>query len=71
MSVPDAPTPDPPERGSPPATSGRSADTFTSAYRQGFVRVAACTPQCEVGDPAFNAAETLALARGRGAQRAT
>jgi len=37
--------------------------SFYSIYQQGFVRVAACTPKCEVGDPGYNLAETLALAR--------
>lgn len=37
--------------------------SFWSAYRQGFVRVAACQPRCEVGDPALNLARTLELAR--------
>lgn len=37
--------------------------SFYSIYQQGFVRVAACTPKCEVGDPSYNLAETLALAR--------
>jgi NAD+ synthase (glutamine-hydrolysing) len=34
---------------------------FHSLHRQGFVRVAACTPRMAVGDPAANASETLAL----------
>jgi NAD+ synthase (glutamine-hydrolysing) len=34
---------------------------FYSIHRQGFVRVAACTPRIHVGDPASNADETLAL----------
>ena len=34
---------------------------FFSLHRQGFVRVAACTPKMAVGDPAANAAETLAM----------
>jgi NAD+ synthase (glutamine-hydrolysing) len=34
---------------------------FFALHRQGFVRVAACTPRIEVGDPAANADETLAL----------
>ena len=34
---------------------------FLSLHRQGFVRVAACTPRMAVGDPAANAAETLAM----------
>ncbi|UDQ88494.1 hypothetical protein LJE71_19930 [Xanthobacter autotrophicus] len=37
--------------------------SFYSIYRQGFIRVAACTPKCEVGDPGYNVAETLAVAR--------
>lgn len=38
-------------------------DEFSSIYAQGFVRVAACTPRVAVGDPAFNLASTLDLAR--------
>jgi NAD+ synthase (glutamine-hydrolysing) len=41
---------------------------FYSAYDQGFVRVAACTPICEIGDPDFNANATLELARQGHAQ---
>jgi NAD+ synthase (glutamine-hydrolysing) len=37
--------------------------TFYSAYRHGFVRVAACTHQTTIGDPAANAASVLRLAR--------
>ena len=40
-----------------------SKDAFFSLHRQGFVRVAACTPRIEVGDPKSNADETLALMR--------
>lgn len=40
-----------------------SKDTFFSLHRHGFVRVAACTPRIEVGDPKSNAEETLALMR--------
>ncbi len=36
---------------------------FFSHHRQGFVRVAACTPRIHVGDPRANAKETLALMR--------
>ncbi|MBS0334196.1 MAG: NAD(+) synthase [Proteobacteria bacterium] len=36
---------------------------FHSIHSHGFVRVAACTPAVAVGDPGFNCAETLALAR--------
>ncbi len=38
-------------------------DVFYSIHRQGFVRVAACTPRIHVGDPNSNAEETLALMR--------
>ncbi|MUL79278.1 NAD(+) synthase [Mycolicibacterium sp. CBMA 226] len=36
---------------------------FYSAYRHGFVRVAACTHHTELADPATNAASVLRLAR--------
>jgi NAD+ synthase (glutamine-hydrolysing) len=36
---------------------------FYSHHRQGFVRVAACTPRIHIGDPQGNARETLALMR--------
>src|SRR6185436_14449843 len=36
---------------------------FYSMHRQGFVRVATCTPVTSVGDPKANAEETLALMR--------
>jgi NAD+ synthase (glutamine-hydrolysing) len=36
---------------------------FGSPYRHGFVRVAAAVPHVRVGNPAFNAARTLNLAR--------
>ena len=42
---------------------------FFSPYRHEFLRVAACVPRIEVGDPAFNAAETLDLAREGDAQK--
>ena len=41
---------------------------FYSIHSHGFVRVAACTPRVLPGDPGFNAAETLALARQGHAQ---
>jgi NAD+ synthase (glutamine-hydrolysing) len=41
---------------------------FYSVYDQGFVRVAACTPICEIGDPDFNTNATLAMAREGHAQ---
>ena len=34
---------------------------FANPYAHGFVRVAACTPRVRPADPAFNAAQTLAL----------
>ena len=36
---------------------------FYSAYRQGFVRVAACTHHSTIGDPAANAESVLRIAR--------
>jgi NAD+ synthase (glutamine-hydrolysing) len=36
---------------------------FYAIHSHGFVRVAACTPAVAVGDPGFNAAQTLALAK--------
>ena len=39
----------------------QTKDAFFSLHRQGFVRVAACTPRICVGDPKSNAEETLAL----------
>jgi NAD+ synthase (glutamine-hydrolysing) len=41
---------------------------FHAMHSHGFVRVAACTPAVRVGDPGFNAAETLALAKQGHAQ---
>lgn len=41
---------------------------FHGIYDQGFVRVAACTPECEVADPTFNATATLDLWRRGHAQ---
>ena len=38
-------------------------EAFFSLHRQGFVRVAACTPRITVADPKSNAEETLALMR--------
>src|SRR5688572_16269820 len=44
--------------------------TFYSLQRQGFVRVAACTPQICVGDPQANTDETLLLMREGEARKA-
>src|SRR5258708_35668005 len=44
-------------------------EAFLSIHRQGFVRVAGCTPRVHVGDPASNAEETLALMRAAEARR--
>ena len=46
-----------------------AVDQFLSIYRQGFVRVAACRPRCEIADPTFNLSETLSLVR-QGHERA-
>jgi len=43
--------------------SYNSRVSFFSLHRQGFVRVAACTPRVHVGDPSSNADETLAAMR--------
>jgi NAD+ synthase (glutamine-hydrolysing) len=45
-------------RGGPAVTK-----PFHAIHSHGFVRVASCTPAVAVGDPGFNAAETLALAK--------
>jgi NAD+ synthase (glutamine-hydrolysing) len=42
---------------------------FFSPYRHEFLRLAACVPRIEVGDPAFNVAQTLELARQGDAQK--
>jgi len=54
----------------PDSPVGRPLEDFLSIYRQGFVRVAACQPRCEVADPDFNLARTLELARAGDAQGA-
>ena len=36
--------------------------TFASLYSHGFVRVAAAVPHMRIGEPAFNAERTIALA---------
>ncbi|HEY0062774.1 MAG TPA: NAD(+) synthase [Telluria sp.] len=36
---------------------------FLNLYSHGFARVAVATPRCRIADPAFNAAQTIALAR--------
>lgn len=38
-----------------------ATERFLSLYRQGFVRVAACRPKCEVADPTYNLARTIEL----------
>lgn len=38
-------------------------ERFFNLYTHGFARVAVGVPRCRVADPAFNASETLALAR--------
>ncbi|MGZ5048605.1 MAG: NAD(+) synthase [Usitatibacter sp.] len=44
-------------------------ESFLSLHRQGFVRVAGCTPRVHVGDPESNAKETLTLMRAADARR--
>jgi NAD+ synthase (glutamine-hydrolysing) len=39
------------------------AVSFFNLYNHNFVRIAVCIPEVRVGDPAFNAAQTSALAR--------
>ncbi|RKP56672.1 NAD(+) synthase [Pararobbsia silviterrae] len=43
---------------------------FFNLYTHGFARVAVGVPRCRVADPAFNAAQTLALARDAAARGA-
>ena len=43
---------------------------FSNLYSHDFARVAVATPRCRVADPAFNAAQTIALARQAHAQGA-
>jgi NAD+ synthase (glutamine-hydrolysing) len=43
---------------------------FLNLYSHGFARVAVATPRCRIADPAFNAAQTIALARQAGDQGA-
>lgn len=44
--------------------------SFFALHRQGFVRVAACTPRTAIGDPARNVSETLDLLRAAAARHA-
>jgi NAD+ synthase (glutamine-hydrolysing) len=52
-------------RGELPVKSVKTSGSrpFHAIHSHGFVRVAACTPAVAVGDPGFNAAQTLALAK--------
>ena len=47
-----------------------AAPPFESIYRHGFARVAVATPRVEVAAPAFNAAQTIELARQAARERA-
>jgi NAD+ synthase (glutamine-hydrolysing) len=47
-----------------------SREPFFNLYRQGFARVALATPLVRIGDPAANAAATLALMREAAAKKA-
>lgn len=44
--------------------------SFFNLYRHNFVRVAVCVPQVRVADPAYNAGQTVALARRAAKQHA-
>jgi NAD+ synthase (glutamine-hydrolysing) len=44
--------------------------SFFNLYRHDFIRLAVCIPRVGLGDPAFNAEETIALARAAAARRA-
>ncbi len=44
--------------------------SFFNLYRHDFVRLAVCIPQVGLGDPAFNASETVGLAREAADRRA-
>lgn len=44
--------------------------SFFNLYQHDFVRLAVCIPEVRVGDPAFNAAQTVALAREAAARHA-
>jgi NAD+ synthase (glutamine-hydrolysing) len=46
-----------------PANRGTGQLPFESIYRHGYVRVAAAVPRVRIGDPAYNAERTTALAR--------
>ena len=43
--------------------------SFFSPYRHEFLRIAACVPRIGIGDPAFNAAQTLELLHRADAQK--
>jgi NAD+ synthase (glutamine-hydrolysing) len=45
--------------------------SFFSIYRHGFVRAAVCVPTLRIGDPAYNAARSLELARRAATAQAT
>lgn len=44
---------------------------FLNLYTQGFARIAVGTPECRVADPAFNAAQSVALIERAAAQHCT
>ncbi len=43
---------------------------FINLYRHNFIRAAVCTPEVRVADPAFNAAQTIALMKRAAERRA-
>jgi len=48
----------------------KKTDAFFNLYAHGFIRAAVCIPEVRVADPAFNAAQTLKLARKAAANKA-
>ncbi len=53
------------------SASEQPAPPFGNPYSHGFLRVAAAVPEVRVGDPEFNAARTVALARRAHEQHAS
>jgi NAD+ synthase (glutamine-hydrolysing) len=49
----------------------RRVNAFHNIHTHGFVRAAACAPRLRVADPAFNVAETIAMARHASARGAS
>src|SRR3990170_7189260 len=54
----------------PMSDNTRMSAQFFNLYRHNFVRVAVAVPEVRVADPAFNAAQTVALMREAAAKKA-